>query len=365
MEKEQNAILEAIDIIVKKRLKNLGFNYYVDGVIQKDNNDGTYNVLINGTLYNNISSKHKLIYSVGDTVQILIKNGNWNKKYIDDKSYHNNHIVSQQYKSIDGTGEEFPLICHNGDNIWVGAWKRATRHHAGKGTYGKLFLSAGYNADLKKGNDTVYVSVPNNDNTEATNYRVVHAGNLDEINSHLKTYVLGSVYPIGSICIRETKSDPIDTLGGGVWTLVDKEFTTLSINIDEVNTYFTPNTEVVSACQFRLIRAGHTLTMKMYLTLAEGATISDSQKTLGNFNFEALGISRFPTDRSFPTGYTDGGNSIIMGYINSGTGALDVVDIVGADSVSGTSLYFDFTETIASKFMLDSACNKFYWKRKS
>lgn len=85
----QDALLEAIDIAVENKLKKLGFNYYVDGVIKGKNTDNTYNVLINGEIYNNVPSKNNFEYSVNDVVQVLIKNGNWNKKFIDDKKNHN------------------------------------------------------------------------------------------------------------------------------------------------------------------------------------------------------------------------------------------------------------------------------------
>ena len=85
----QDALLEAIDIAVENKLKKLGFNYYVDGVIEGKNIDNTYNVLINGEIYNNVPSKNNFEYSVNDVVQVLIKNGNWNKKFIDDKKNHN------------------------------------------------------------------------------------------------------------------------------------------------------------------------------------------------------------------------------------------------------------------------------------
>ena len=87
--KAQDALLEAIDIMIENKLKKLNFNYYVDGVIQSKNNDNTYDVLINGAVYKNIPSKHNFDYSVNDTVQILVKNGNWNKKFIDDTINHN------------------------------------------------------------------------------------------------------------------------------------------------------------------------------------------------------------------------------------------------------------------------------------
>ena len=81
----QDALLEAIDIMIDRKIKKLGFNYYVDGVIQSKNDNNTYDVLINNTLYTNIPSKHNFEYLVNDTVQILVKNGDWNKKFIDDK----------------------------------------------------------------------------------------------------------------------------------------------------------------------------------------------------------------------------------------------------------------------------------------
>lgn len=348
----QEALLQAVDIMVDNKLKKINFNYYVDGVIKKDNGDGTYNVLINGTMYNNIPSEHKLIYSVGSTVQILIKNGDWNKKFIDDKSYHNDYMISQQYKSIDGTGVEYPLICDNGANIWIGALKRTSHHHAGKNGYGGLYISSGYDFDNGKGKETIYVCVPNDENSDGTNYKVMHSGNLSDY-----------VYPVGSICIRETKTDPVNTLSG-TWTLVDKEFASLCVE-DSNNTYFTPNSDAVSSCVVRIVRTGHMITIKLYLNILSSASLTDTATTLGTFNYEALGITEFPTNRSFPVGYTDGGNAIIMGYLYSDTGKLNVVDIVGVDSVSATSVYFDFTETITSNFMLDTACNKFYWKRKA
>lgn len=345
--KTQNALLEAIDIMIENKLKKLNFNYYVDGVIQSKNDDNTYNVLINNTLYKNIHSEHHLNYSVNDTVQILIKNGDWNKKFINDMSYHNKYLSSAQYNSVDETGTEYPLIGDNTTNIWVGAKERKARHH-----YGKTIISAGYDADNSEGYETIYICTPNSQNNDGIVYEAMHSGNL-----------IDYVYPVGSICIRETKVDPINTLGG-VWTLVDKEFTSLSHD-DKTNIYFTPNTNVVSACQFRVSRSGHNITIKLYLTLLESVSITDGNINLGTFNYESLGISKFPTNRSFPVGYSDGGNSIMMGYINSDTGNLDIVDIVGAESITNTTIYFDFTETITSTYMLNDACNKFYWKRKA
>lgn len=65
----------------------------------------------------------------------------------------------------DSTGYTYPLISDNGNNLWIGAHKAGEQHHTG-GT----FISAG------AGRDSIYVSVPNSDNTGATNYPALHAG---------------------------------------------------------------------------------------------------------------------------------------------------------------------------------------------
>lgn len=356
--KTQDALLEAIDIIVKKRLNNLGFNYYVDGVIQdgivqdgvvlnRESNKVLYSVLINGKIYNNIPSMNKMDYLKGDVVRILIKNGNWNKKFIEGMANHTKFPTAHQFNSIDKSGVEYPLIGDNTTNLWIGALERKSRHH-----HGKTIVSTGYDTDTNKGCDSIYIAVPNEENNDANVYEAIHSKNL-----------IDYIYPVGSICIRETKADPVDTLGG-IWTLVDKEFIHLhDNNID--NTYFTPNLDVISDCQFRIIRAGHSLTIKLYLTIAEGVAIGDTVAKLGTFNYEALGITQFSANRLFPIGFSDNGNAIVMGYINSDTGIMDINDVVGAESISGATIFFDFTETIISSFMRNDACNKFYWKRKA
>ena len=356
--KTQDALLEAIDIMIDQKIKNLGFNYYVDGVIQdgvvKNNDVGSrsncknvYSVLINGTVYDNIPSMNKLDYYKGDVVQVLIKNGDWNKKFIEGMANHTKFPTAQQYNSIDKDGAEYPLICDNTTNLWIGALERKGRHH-----HGKTIMSAGYDTVEQKGYDTAFIVVPNTENNSGETYGIVHTGNL-----------IDYAYPVGSICIRETKDDPVKTLGG-IWTLVDKEFTSLCVEEDVSNTYFTPNTDVVSDCTVRVIRTGHTITIKLYFTILSTASLTDTSVNLGTLNYEALGITRLPTNRSFPVGFSDGGNAIIMGYLYADTGKLVTLDIVGADSVSNTGFYFDFTETITSNFMLNTACNKFYWKRK-
>ena len=82
----QEAMLQAVDTMIDQKLKTLKFNYYVDGVIQQVHSDNTYKVSINQMMYDRVPSLHRMDFQINDVVQILVKNGDWNKKYIVDKT---------------------------------------------------------------------------------------------------------------------------------------------------------------------------------------------------------------------------------------------------------------------------------------
>jgi len=69
----------------------------------------------------------------------------------------------------DSSNYQYPGIYDNGSNMWVGATETNSTHHKGQ-----TYISAGHNGT--NGNSTIYVSVPNEANTSATNYAVYHAG---------------------------------------------------------------------------------------------------------------------------------------------------------------------------------------------
>lgn len=73
----------------------------------------------------------------------------------------------------DGTGYNYPGIYDNTTNLWIGAQKAASQHHTGK-----TYLSAGYDKTLKTGNPTIYISIPNENNTNATSYEVLHQSHI-------------------------------------------------------------------------------------------------------------------------------------------------------------------------------------------
>lgn len=342
MEKEQNAILEAIDIIVKKRLRNLGFDYYVDGVITAVNiSKNVYTVLINGVSYENVSAKHKLAYQLNDTVQILIKNGNWKKKFIDGMANHTKFLTSTQYNSIDPDGVTYPMISQNDKHLWIGAYQTATRHHRGR-----TYVSSGY--DGAKGNETIYVSVPNEDNTNATNYKVMHSGNL-------KNYT----HSVGSVYITNTNTNPSSFLGG-TWELIDKQLafahhTSSNTNLFEL-------TSNASNCTCTATVDGHQVTIELSITTS--VDISDTSVKLGTFKFQNIGINGL-VRTGFTLGLSDAGEALSYAWLGDVSGELNVIDIYpktdGSVLKSGSVVRFVFT-TVTNSAM-DDFCDKFYWKR--
>lgn len=75
------------------------------------------------------------------------------------------------YYLHDAAGKNYPGIYDNGSNLWVGSTAAASTHHTGQ-----TYISSGYNTSDKKGNATIYISVPNASNNNGTNYAVYHTG---------------------------------------------------------------------------------------------------------------------------------------------------------------------------------------------
>lgn len=79
----QDSILKAIDTVVKNFIGQLGFNYYKDGKIVAINLP-YYTVEIDQENYT-MKARTGLTLNIGDIIQVMIKNGDWSRKFIDDK----------------------------------------------------------------------------------------------------------------------------------------------------------------------------------------------------------------------------------------------------------------------------------------
>ena len=77
-------LCKSIDIIIKKRLEKIKFSYFLDGEIIAIQSD-EYTVKIDGNNYTKIKARSSLTLAVGDLVQVCVKNGDFSRKFIDDK----------------------------------------------------------------------------------------------------------------------------------------------------------------------------------------------------------------------------------------------------------------------------------------
>ena len=177
-----------------------------------------------------------------------------------------------------------------------------------------------------------------------------------------KATIVGYAYPVGSVFITNTNTNPNSLLGVGSWTLIDKGF--LAVNTNAAGTtYFTPASGVTNNGTY-ITRAGHTLTVKQDLIINQ--SMSDTGMTLGTFSWSAIGITGLPQSVNDDATFSDGANGGFSYSISADAGELKQLDVVGIDTIAtGKSYHVSFTMAIGWNYMTNNACDKFYWKRTS
>ena len=180
--------------------------------------------------------------------------------------------------------------------------------------------------------------------------------------------LLNVAHPIGSILTTATKTNPSSMLGG-TWELVDKTFKNAYILLD--NTYWTStNSELVltteqgdsSACIVTLV--DHTVHIR--LKLRPAIQLTDSDITLGTLNLAAVGVSDLLYTAFSQVALSDGGQCTVSYSMNNAGTVIshDVLNVDGKHVMAADQFFYvDVTETVTSSKMLDSFCDKFYWKR--
>lgn len=195
--------------------------------------------------------------------------------------------------------------------------------------------------------------------TGAVNVQQPVSGSNPATKLYVDNQISSNVYTTGNVYITSTNSPPTSD---GNWQLIDKEFTpATSQNLPSPNSIIKINDTNVASYSTSLTRSGHSIYIRLNFT--SSVVLDDSSIELGTLRLSALGISsiKYPINI---TGYTDGGNAILMGQITT-QGQITNNDIIGkSDAVSsGMSLLYATTLVVNYEDMLDSSCNKFFWKR--
>lgn len=174
-----------------------------------------------------------------------------------------------------------------------------------------------------------------------------------------------ALYSVGDVIITSTNTNPA-TNYGGTWTLIDKEFRNQARTTTSLVTL--NSTNISSMSNFEIANRGHEIFIRA--RLVNKVAIGDSAHNLLTITLANLGLSNIYNLWNSVILTTDGGNGIAMcNWTNSNdTVTLQVTDVITKAS-NGTipanntlELAFNVPIYIYTS-MLDSFCDKFYWKR--
>lgn len=166
------------------------------------------------------------------------------------------------------------------------------------------------------------------------------------------------IFPVGSVYIMNTNSNPAGFLGG-TWELIDKEFRCQTFDVTP-----TKNTTNCTDATAQLHLAGHNIFLRV--TFTNKVAITDSSLTMFTIPPSSCGVDTFYAQHI--THFSDGGNAVIRSSLD-GSGNWSTIDVLvrgsstaslaASTEISVTTLLMDTTYT----HMLDSFCDKFYFKR--
>lgn len=166
-------------------------------------------------------------------------------------------------------------------------------------------------------------------------------------------------YRIGDVIITSTNTNPSGSFGG-TWILIDKEFAARSGN-------YTTSTVITSNCTSRYIYASwHGHSIEIDGNFVNKVAITDSELHMFTMTPANFGVSGFAHNRVVPL-VSDGGAATIISefYDDGGVATQDVMQR-GSNTASlaaGNTISITLTMNITYNLMLDSFCDKFYWKR--
>ena len=170
-------------------------------------------------------------------------------------------------------------------------------------------------------------------------------------------------YPIGAVAVTSTNTNPSIEYGG-TWKLIDKEFKNFSNTYSSTEVSKIATSENATVTQVVVQRVGHTIVLRVgFETKIE---LNDNDINLFTLNLSELGVVDFRFGAYFITIPTDNKDGIIIGSFEL-NGLVKSSDIVMKENTtvmsSGANASLFFERNVHSALMLDSACDKFYWKR--
>lgn len=208
---------------------------------------------------------------------------------------------------------------------------------------------------------------------EGNNYFVLFEDVQDSSLPVGAVYADSNLYPIGSVYVNSTNTKPAFLTGGDAskWLLIDKELESQYIYTANED-YFTKNTTNCSAANFRIDICGHTITIDF--AIANKVVIADTSLNMGTFKLGSFTRCFSPYDATtnpngsvnthahYTTGWSDGGENLVMMQITN-AGILQTVDAQPSTVAASSTTNGNFIIQSHWEDLIDSACDKFYFKR--
>ena len=169
--------------------------------------------------------------------------------------------------------------------------------------------------------------------------------------------LLDLIYPVGSVYISSTNTDPSGTLGG-TWTLTHKRFAYQII--EDPVTFNTTNTQ--SGDSVAVINGEQ---IELRLSFAPKVDLTDSTIAIGQLNLAQIGLTgKYAEYAPF---FADAGNGIAYLQVTN-TGVIQTQDVVtkasgGTIQASTSTGQARVSLMFGQGSMMDSFCDEFHWKR--
>lgn len=168
--------------------------------------------------------------------------------------------------------------------------------------------------------------------------------------------LLEKLYPIGSIQIMSTNTNPGELLGG-TWELIDKCFKGDFYNYIEV-----PGFSSYYSCFDHIVSSHNKIVRTDYFSTDLSQPTELFKCNLETFGIAETGSGIIVTD--YIPASSDGVITVVT--FNLANGIIAACDIIPENASKENlfnEIYCNFNISIGSRAMLDSACDKFYFKR--